>query len=63
MTYEHDPKTFDLRQRLQASEERVGTYQGLYSASLTKIHKLESRVARLKLAQRRAHLPFQGSIE
>lgn len=63
MTYEYDPKTFDLRQRLQASEERVGTYQGLYSASLNKIHKLESRVSRLKVAQRRAHLPFKGCIE
>lgn len=63
MTHEYDPKTFDLRQRLQASEERVGTYQGLYSASLNKIHKLESRVGRLKVAQRRAHLPFKGCIE
>ncbi len=63
MSYEHDPKTFDLRQRLHASEERVGTYQGLYSASLNKIRKLESRIGRLKLAQRRAHLPFKGCIE
>jgi hypothetical protein len=63
MTYEYDPKTFDLRQRLQASEERVGTYQGLYSASLSKIRKLESRVGRLKFAQRKAHLPFKGFIE
>ncbi len=63
MTYDHDPKTFDLRQRLQASEERVGTYQGLYTASVNKIRALESRVGRLKLAQRRAHIPFKGSIE
>ncbi|QMU61061.1 MAG: hypothetical protein GKR92_04830 [Gammaproteobacteria bacterium] len=63
MTYDHDPKTFDLRQRLAATEERVGTYQGLCSASMNKIHKLEARIGRLKAAQRRAHLPFKGSIE
>ena len=38
MTYDHDPKTFDLRQRLEASEERVGTYQGLYTACLNKVY-------------------------
>lgn len=63
MTYDHDPKTFDLRQRLEASEERIGTYQGLYTACLNKVYKLEARVGRLKAAQRRAHLPFKGCIE
>ena len=63
MTYDHDIKTFELRQRLEAAEERVGTYQGLCSASMNKINKLEARVGRLKAAQRRAHLPFKGSVE
>jgi len=62
MIYNHDPKTFELRQRLEASEERVGNYQGLYSASINQIHKLEARIGRLKAAQRKAHLPFKGCI-
>jgi hypothetical protein len=62
MTYDHDPQTFELRQRLEASEERVGNYQGLYSASINQIHKLEARIGRLKAAQRKAHLPFKGCI-
>ncbi len=58
----YDPETTELRRQLEHVREEVGTYQGLYAANFAEITKLKHRIGRLKSAQRKAHMPFKGTI-
>ena len=58
-----DPQAANLVRQLERAKEEIGTYQGLYAANMIEITKLKNRIGKLKVAQRKAHLPFNGYIE
>ena len=55
-------KVMRLEQKIEVLNERVGDYQGICSDYFNRINKLQSRIGRLKAAQRSAQLPFKGFI-
>ena len=53
----------ELRQLLSQTTEELHDYVNLYSNEYKRSNQLQSRIDRLKLAQRNAHLEFRGLIE
>ena len=59
MTYTHETETSEVYQ-LKRALERVNSELDMYKCYKT---AYETRIARLKEAQRKAHLPFNGVID
>ena len=53
----------ELRQYLLQTTEELNDYLNLYSNEYKRSSQLQSRIDRLKLSQRNAHLEFRGFIE
>ncbi len=59
----YDPKRTSCEQKLKHALHQWETFSGLYAGAFLENKKLKERVRRLKKAQRKAQLPFSGSIE